>query len=59
MLSHGHQKEPESSSVPFFQPKPAQPVRISLSDEQKNILELVVQGKNVFYTGSAGVSGFP
>ena len=60
MLSHGHQEGPESSSAPFFEPKPPQrPAGISLSDEQKNILELVMQGKNIFYTGSAGVSSFP
>jgi hypothetical protein len=36
--------------------KPAQrPTEISLSHEQKHILELVVQQKSVFYTGSAGV----
>lgn len=60
VLSHGHREEPESPSFPFIQPKPAQrPAQISLSDEQKTILDLVVRGRNVFYTGSAGVSGFP
>jgi hypothetical protein len=60
MSSHGHEGEPDPHSVPPFEIKPAhQPVTISLSDEQKYILELVMEGKNVFYTGSAGVSGFP
>jgi ATP-dependent DNA helicase PIF1 len=60
VLAHGHQEGPDSSSVPSSEPKPPQrPAGISLSDEQKNILELVMQGKNIFYTGSAGVSSFP
>ncbi|KAF8479582.1 PIF1-like helicase-domain-containing protein [Russula ochroleuca] len=55
MLSHGHQEGPESPSDLSSEPKPTQrPAGISLSDEQKNILELVMQGKNIFYTGSAG-----
>ena len=54
MLSQSHQ---EASESPFSQPKPARrPATISLSDEQKAILELVMQKKNVFYTGSAGMS---
>ena len=60
MLSHGDQEDPESSSAPSSEPKPSRrPAEISLSDEQKYILELVMQGKNVFYTGSAGVSDSP
>ena len=60
MSSHGHEGEPEPHSVPPFEIKSAQrPATISLSDEQKYVLELVMEGKNVFYTGSAGVSGFP
>ena len=56
MLSQSHQEVSES---PFPQSKPAQrPATISLSDEQKAILELVLQKKNIFYTGSAGMSGF-
>jgi hypothetical protein len=59
MSSHGH-KGPDPHSVPAFEMKAAQrPATISLSDEQKNILQLVMEGTNVFYTGSAGVSGFP
>jgi len=53
--SHGHEGEPDPHSVPPFEIKPAQQfVKISLSDEQKNVLELVLTGTNVFYTGSAG-----
>ena len=60
MSSHGHEGEPDPHSVPPFEIKPAQrPATISLSDEQKYVLELVMEGTNVFYTGSAGVSGFP
>lgn len=60
MSSHGHEGEPDPHSVPPFEIKPAQrPVTISLSDEQKYVLELVMEGKNIFYTGSAGMSGFP
>ena len=60
MSLHGHQEETEFPWVPSSERKPAhQPAEISLSDEQKNILELVLQGKNVFYTGSAGVYGIP
>ena len=60
MLSLGHQGDPESSSTLFSEPKAAQrPAEISLSDEQKYILELVMQGKNIFYTGSAGMSDSP
>jgi hypothetical protein len=60
MSSHGHEGEPDPHSVPPFEIKPAQrPATISLSDEQKCILELVMEGTNVFYTGSAGVFGFP
>jgi hypothetical protein len=36
----------------------AKPAVISLSGEQKSILELVSKGDNVFYTGSAGTSSF-
>ena len=55
MLSQSHQ---EVSEPPFFQSKPVRrPDTISLSDEQKAILELVLQKKNIFYTGSAGMSG--
>ncbi|KAH9992707.1 hypothetical protein BJV74DRAFT_833989 [Russula compacta] len=35
------------------EPKPARRPEISLSDEQKYVLELVMQKKNIFYTGSA------
>ena len=60
MSSHGHEGEPNSHSVPPFEIKSAQrPATISLSDEQKSVLGLVMEGTNVFYTGSAGVSGFP
>jgi hypothetical protein len=60
MSSHGHEGESGPHSVPPFEIKPAQrPAAISLSDEQKNVLELVMKGTNVFYTGSAGVSSFP
>lgn len=60
MLSLGHQVDPEFSSALSSEPKAAQrPAEISLSDEQKYILELVMQGKNIFYTGSAGVSNSP
>ena len=59
MLSHGNQEGPECPSATSSEPKPAQRPAISLSDEQKNILELVMQRKNIFYTGSAGVSSFP
>jgi hypothetical protein len=53
-LSEGHQ--PESPSDPSSQPKPARrPATISLSDEQKAVLDLVMQRQNVFYTGSAGM----
>ena len=59
MSSHSYE-EPDPHSVPPFEIKPAQrPAPISLSDEQKNVLQLVMEGTNVFYTGSAGVSGFP
>jgi len=55
MLSQSHQ---EMSESPFSQSKPVRrPPTISLSDEQKAILELVMQKKNIFYTGSAGMSG--
>lgn len=47
------------SSWGDFEPKPPPRPEISLSDEQKYVLELVMQKKNVFYTGSAGVSGLP
>jgi hypothetical protein len=57
MTSQNHQEESESS---LSQPKPVpRPATISLSDEQKAILELVVQKKSVFYTGSAGMSDLP
>jgi len=60
MSSHGHEGEPDPHSVSPFEIKSAQrPATISLSDEQKYVLELVMEGINVFYTGSAGVSGFP
>jgi len=54
--------EPSSAThphdSPFSQSNPVRrPDTISLSDEQKAILELVMQKKNVFYTGSAGMSG--
>jgi hypothetical protein len=58
-LSQAHHEEPESPLDPSSQPKPTRrPAAISLSDEQKAILELITQGKNVFYTGSAGMSDF-
>lgn len=48
------------SESPFPQLKPApRPTTISLSDEQKAILELVMQKKNIFYTGSAGMFDLP
>ena len=60
MSSHGHEGNFDPHSVPPFEIKPAKrPATISLSDEQKNVLQLVMEGTNVFYTGSAGVSGFP
>jgi ATP-dependent DNA helicase PIF1 len=60
MSLHGHEGEPDPHSVPPFEIKPAQqPATISLSDEQKNILQLVMEGTNIFYTGSAGVFDFP
>lgn len=57
MSSHDHE-EPGPHSVPPFEIKPPvqRPGKISLSDEQKNVLELVMEGTNIFYTGSAGVS---
>jgi hypothetical protein len=59
MSSHGHEGEPDPHSDPPFGIKSAQrPAPISLSDEQKNVLELVMAGTNVFYTGSAGASNF-
>jgi hypothetical protein len=59
MSSHGHGGEPDPHSVPPFEIKTAQrPAEISLSDEQKNILELVMAGTNIFYTGSAGMLAF-
>jgi ATP-dependent DNA helicase PIF1 len=54
------QVDPEFASTLPSEPKAAQrPAAISLSDEQKYILELVMRGKNIFYTGSAGVSDSP
>ncbi|KAI0299301.1 hypothetical protein BC826DRAFT_996518 [Russula brevipes] len=55
----GNQDGPESPLASSSQPKLARRApEIVLSDEQKHILELVVQKKNVFYTGSAGLSLF-
>jgi hypothetical protein len=60
MSSHRHEGKFDPHSVPPFEIKPAKrPATISLSDEQKNVLQLVMEGTNVFYTGSAGVSDFP
>jgi hypothetical protein len=45
-----------SSDDRSSEPKLAQrPPKISLSHEQKQVLELVMQRKSIFYTGSAGV----
>ncbi|SRR6266702_668116 len=49
----------ESPVVPTRPSKPVQKPDIQLSHEQKQILELVKQKKNVFYTGSAGVLSIP
>lgn len=59
MSSHGDEGEPDPPSVPPFLKPTQRPAAISLSDEQKKVLELVLEGTNVFYTGSAGVSDFP
>jgi len=59
MMSQGNQDGPESPLASSSQPKLARRApEIVLSDEQKHILELVVQKKNLFYTGSAGLSLF-
>jgi hypothetical protein len=59
MMSQGNQEGPESPLASSSQPKLARRApEILLSDEQKHILELVVQKNNVFYTGSAGLSIF-
>jgi hypothetical protein len=59
-LSQGLQEEPESPPDSSSQSKLARrPAAVSLSDEQNAILDLVMQGKNIFYTGSAGMSDFP
>jgi hypothetical protein len=58
--SWGDCEPSESPLDPSSQLKPVRrPPTISLSDEQKAVLELVMQGKNIFYTGSAGMPGFP
>ena len=45
-----------STGDPSSEQKPARrPPEISLSHEQKQILELVMQQKSIFYTGSAGM----
>jgi ATP-dependent DNA helicase PIF1 len=45
-----------STGDPSSKQKPARrPPEISLSHEQKQILELVMQQKSIFYTGSAGM----
>ncbi|KAI9464463.1 PIF1-like helicase-domain-containing protein [Lactarius psammicola] len=46
--------EHESPAIPVRPSKPVQMPDIQLSYEQKRVLELVKQKKNVFYTGSAG-----
>ena len=51
--SHSYQEERKSQVVSV---RPLKPPEIQLSYEQKQILELVKQKKNVFYTGSAGAS---
>ena len=50
---------PHSYQDPALPARPSKPVPkpdIQLSHEQKQILELVKQKKNIFYTGSAGMS---
>jgi ATP-dependent DNA helicase PIF1 len=45
-----------STGDPSSEQKPARrPTEISLSHEQKQVLELVMQQKSIFYTGSAGM----
>lgn len=40
-------------------PKESESQPVSLNDEQKRVLEMVVcEGKNVFFTGAAGTSWF-
>lgn len=47
-------EQPFSLSAPAPAPVPAKPVVIKLSSEQRHILNLVAEGKNIFFTGSAG-----
>ncbi|KAI0078712.1 hypothetical protein K474DRAFT_1565970, partial [Panus rudis PR-1116 ss-1] len=42
------------SSAPKAISTPGKPATVTLSKEQKHILELVQKGESVFYTGSAG-----
>jgi hypothetical protein len=51
-----YQEERQSSVVPARPSKPVPQPDIQLSHEQKQILEMVKEKKNIFYTGSAGMS---
>ncbi|KAF8267802.1 hypothetical protein EI94DRAFT_1269147 [Lactarius quietus] len=51
---HSYQEERKSPVVSTRPSKPAKKPDIQLSHEQKQILEMVKQKKNIFYTGSAG-----
>ena len=53
---HSYHEERESPVVPARPSKPVQKPDIQLSYEQKQVLEVVKQKNNVFYTGSAGAS---
>ncbi|KAN0137011.1 hypothetical protein V8E53_005008 [Lactarius tabidus] len=52
--SSHYQEERQSSVVPARPSKPVPKPDIQLSHEQKQILEMVKQKNNIFYTGSAG-----
>lgn len=50
--SEGDESFYDASEAPSHEPSQAPP--IELSDEQQNILEAVMRGESLFFTGSAG-----
>jgi ATP-dependent DNA helicase PIF1 len=45
-------KIPKISSIPI--PTPTNTLKIELSEKQKKVLDSVISGKSVFFTGAAG-----
>jgi hypothetical protein len=54
-MTNSPQTDPSSDGRPSELKLAKRPAEVILSHEQKQILELVMQQKNIFYTGSAGV----